>query len=116
MRASSAGQTCAPTTEMHHKDDAGKMWRYRALASLIDQSFEKGDIAMAPSLCRILDDTWHSIDGDNLAVKNRELFKKIDEAMGTFIAPITWYQKQPPERAKVEKSYKEYLEALKAAD
>jgi len=100
--------------------DNTKMGAYRALAQHIYSDFQKGDVAAAAEMARVLERVWDKAEeygGDTaLAKTNRQLFDEIDKAMDQFITPITDAKGKPPDPAKVKAAYNAYLEKLKLAD
>jgi hypothetical protein len=100
--------------------DNSKMGAYRALAQHIYSDFQKGDLAAAAELGRVLERVWDKAEeygGDTaLARTNRKLFDEIDKAMDQFITPLTEAKGKLPEAAKVKLAYSLYLEKLKEAD
>jgi hypothetical protein len=99
--------------------DNSKMGAYRAIAQHIYGDFQKGDIAGAAEMGRVLERLWDKAEeygGDTaLAKTNRHLFEEIDKAMDEFLTPI-WEAKGKPDPAKVKTAYNAYLEKLKLAD
>ncbi len=100
--------------------DNTKMGAYRALAQHIYSDFQKGDVAAAAELARVLERIWDKAEeygGDTaLAKTNRDLFDQIDKAMDQFISPITDAKGKAPDASKVKAAYNLYLEKLKLAD
>ena len=100
--------------------DKTKMGAYRALAQHIYADFQKGDVAAAAEMGRVLERVWDKAEeygGDTaLAKTNRQLFDEIDKAMDQFITPIMEPKGKPPDPAKVKAAYNTYLEKLKLAD
>jgi hypothetical protein len=100
--------------------DNTKMGAYRALAQLSFQAFQKGDIATAAELSRVLERTWDAAEeggGDNsLGKTNSDLFEQIDKAMDVFIKPIINHAKKAPDPAEVEAAYNDYVAKLKQGD
>ncbi len=100
--------------------DNTKMGPYRALAQLIYAEVQKGDLATAAQLSKVLERVWDKAEeygGDTaLAKTNRALFDDIDKLMDGFITPIMEYKNKPPDAAKVKVAYALYLEKLKQAD
>ena len=97
-----------------------KMGAYRALAQHIYADFQKGDMAAAAEMCRVLERVWDKAEeygGDTaLARTNRKLFDDIDKAMDQFITPLTEAKGKAPDAAKVKAAFNAYLEKLKLAD
>jgi hypothetical protein len=100
--------------------DNSKMGPYRALAQHIYADFQKGDIAGAAAMGRVLERVWDKAEdygGDTaLSKTNRKLFDEIDKAMDDFLSPIWEAKGKPPDPAKVRGAYNAYLEKLKLAD
>ncbi len=100
--------------------DNSKMGPYRALAQHIYLELQKGDLAAAAELSRVLERVWDKAEdygGDTaLARTNRQLFEEIDKAMDQFVTPITEAKGKPPDPAKVKAAYNLYLEKLKLGD
>jgi hypothetical protein len=100
--------------------DNSKMGAYRALAQHIYSDFQKGDLAAAAELGRVLERVWDKAEeygGDTaLAKTNRQLFDEIDKAMDQFITPLTEAKGKTPDAAKVKLVFNLYLEKLKQAD
>jgi hypothetical protein len=100
--------------------DNSKMGAYRALAQHIYSDFQKGDLAAAAELGRVLERVWDKAEeygGDTaLARTNRHLFDEIDKAMDQFITPLTEAKGKTPDAAKVKLAFNLYLEKLKQAD
>ena len=100
--------------------DNTKMGAYRALAQHIYSDFQKGDVAAAAEMARVLERVWDKAEeygGDTaLAKTNRQLFDEIDKAMDQFITPIMDAKGKPPDPAKVKAACNAYLEKLKLAD
>jgi hypothetical protein len=100
--------------------DNTKMGAYRALAQHIYSDFQRGDIAAAAELSRVLERIWDKAEeygGDTaLAKTNRKLFDEIDKAMDQFISPLMETKGKPPEAAKVKSAFNLYMEKLKLAD
>ena len=100
--------------------DNSKMGPYRALAQHIYADFQKGDLAGAAAMGRVLERVWDKAEdygGDTaLSKTNPKLFEEIDKAMDEFLTPIWEAKGKPPEAAKVRAAYNTYLEKLKLAD
>lgn len=100
--------------------DKTKMGAYRALAQHVYEDFQKGDIAAAAAMGRVLERVWDKAEeygGDTaLAKTNRKLFDDIDKAMDQFLTPLWEEKSKPPDAAKVKAAYNTYLEKLKLAD
>jgi len=100
--------------------DNSKMGPYRALAQHIYADFQKGDIAGASAMGRVLERLWDKAEdygGDTaLSKTNHKLFKEIDKAMDEFLTPIWEAQGKPPDPFKVKAALNAYLEKLKLAD
>ena len=97
-----------------------KMGAYRALAQHIYADFQKGDVAAAAEMGRVLERLWDKAEdygGDTaLSKTNRKLFDEIDKAMDQFLTPIWEAKNKPPDPAKVRAAFNAYLEKLKLAD
>ena len=100
--------------------DNTKMGAYRALAQHIYGDFQRGDMAAAAELSRVLERIWDKAEeygGDTaLAKTNRKLFDDIDKAMDQFITPLMEAKGKSPDPAKVKAAFTVYLEKLKLAD
>ena len=100
--------------------DNTKMGAYRALAQHIYGDFQRGDMAAAAELSRVLERIWDKAEeygGDTaLAKTNRKLFDDIDKAMDQFITPLMEAKGKAPDAAKVKAAFNAYLEKLKLAD
>ena len=100
--------------------DNSKMGPYRALAQHIFSDLQKGDLAGAAEMSRVLERLWDKAEdygGDTaLSKTNRKLFDNIDKAMDQFISPIMEAKGKPPDAAKVKAAFSAYLEKLKQAD
>jgi hypothetical protein len=100
--------------------DNSKMGPYRALAQHIYSDFQKGDVAAAAEMGRVLERVWDKAEdygGDTaLSKTNRKLFDEIDKAMDQFLTPLWEAKAKPPDPAKVKAAYNTYLEKLKLAD
>jgi lactam utilization protein B len=100
--------------------DNSKMGPYRALAQLALAASQRGDIATAAELARILERTWDKAEdygGDTaLSKTNHALFEQIDKAMDQFINLLTEHATSAPDGAKVKTAYNVYMEKLKLAD
>lgn len=100
--------------------DNSKMGPYRALAQHIYADFQKGDLAGAAAMGRVLERVWDKAEdygGDTaLSKTNRKLFDEIDKAMDEFLTPIWEAKGKAPDAAKVKAAYNTYLEKLKLAD
>ena len=100
--------------------DNTKMGPYRALAQHIYSDFQKGDLAAAAEMSRVLERVWDKAEdygGDTaLSKTNHKLFENIDKAMDQFISPIMEAKGKPPDAAKVKAAFNAYLEKLKLAD
>lgn len=100
--------------------DNSKMGPYRALAQHIYSDFQKGDLAGAAEMSRVLERLWDKAEdygGDTaLSKTNRKLFDDIDKAMDQFISPITEAKGKAPDATKVKAALNAYLEKLKQAD
>lgn len=100
--------------------DNSKMGPYRALAQHIYSDFQKGDVAAAAGMGRVLERLWDKAEdygGDTaLSKTNHALFEEIDKAMDQFLTPIWEAKAKPPDPAKVKAAYNAYLQKLKLAD
>jgi hypothetical protein len=100
--------------------DNSKMGPYRALAQHIYADFQKGDVAAAAEMGRVLERIWDKAEdygGDTaLSKTNHKLFEEIDKAMDQFLTPIWEAKGKPPDAAKVKAAFNAYLEKLKQAD
>jgi hypothetical protein len=100
--------------------DNSKMGAYRALAQHMYADFQRGDLAAAAELGRVLERVWDKAEeygGDTaLAKTNRKLFDEIDKAMDQFIIPLMDAKGKPPDPAKVKAAFNLYMEKLKLAD
>jgi hypothetical protein len=100
--------------------DNSKMGAYRALGQHIYGDFQKGDLAAAAEMSRVLERLWDKAEdygGDTaLSKTNHKLFEEIDRAMDQFISPIMEAKGKPPDTAKVKAAFNAYLEKLKLAD
>ena len=100
--------------------DNTKMGAYRALAQHIYADYQRGDVAAAAELARVLERVWDKAEeygGDTaLAKTNRKLFEQIDRAMDQFIGPLTEAKGKTPDAAKMKTAYSAYLDKLKLAD
>jgi hypothetical protein len=100
--------------------DNSKMGAYRAIAQHIYADFQKGDVAGAAAMGRVLERVWDKAEdygGDAaLSKTNRKLFDEIDKAMDQFLTPIWEAKAKPPDPAKVKASFNAYLEKLRLAD
>lgn len=100
--------------------DNSKMGAYRALAQHIYGDFQKGDLAGAAEMGRVLERVWDKAEeygGDTaLAKTNRALFDEIDKAMDQFITPLMDAKGKTPDPAKVKAAFNYYMDKLKLAD
>ena len=100
--------------------DNTKMGAYRALAQVIYNDFQKGDLATAATLGRVLERLWDKAEdygGDAaLSKTNHALFDEIDKAMDQFVSPLVESKTKAPDPAKVKAAFNTYLEKLKLAD
>jgi hypothetical protein len=100
--------------------DNSKMGAYRAIAQHIYADFQKGDVAGAAAMGRVLERVWDKAEdygGDAaLSKTNRRLFDEIDKAMDQFLTPIWEAKAKPPDPAKVKASFNAYMEKLRLAD
>jgi len=116
--------SAASPQEKHFPQVAGvdntKMGAYRALAQVIYHDFQKGDLATAATLARVLERLWDKAEdygGDAaLSRKNHELFDEIDKAMDQFVEPLVESKTKAPDPAKVKAAFNMYLEKLRLAD
>jgi len=100
--------------------DNSKMGAYRALAQHIYSDFQKGDVAAAAEMGRVLERLWDKAEdygGDAaLSKTNKQLFDEIDKAMDGFLTPIWEAKAKPPDPAKLKAAFNTYLEKLRLAD
>src|SRR5213080_2846394 len=100
--------------------DNSKMGAYRALAQHVYADFQKGDLAAAALMAKVLERVWDKAEdygGDTaLSKTNHGLFEEIDKAMDEFLTPLWEAKAKPPDPAKVKAAYNAYLEKLKLAD
>src|SRR5260370_42339704 len=100
--------------------DNSQMGAYRALAQHIYVDFQKGDLAAAALMAKVLERVWDKAEdygGDTaLSKTNHDLFEQIDKAMDDFLTLITEAKGKPRDPAKVKAAYNAYLEELKLAD
>jgi len=100
--------------------DNSKMGPYRALAQHVYGDFQKGDVAGAAAMGRVLERLWDKAEdygGDTaLSKTNHKLFEEIDKTMDEFLTPLWEAKAKPPDPAKVKAAYNAYLEKLKLAD
>lgn len=100
--------------------DNSKMGAYRALAQHIYADFQKGDLAAAALMAKVLERLWDKAEdygGDTaLSKTNHGLFEQIDKAMDDFLSQITHAKGKAPDPAKVKTAFKGYLDKLKLAD
>ena len=96
------------------------MGPYRALAQMIYRDFQKGDLATAATLARVLERLWDKAEdygGDAaLSKTNHALFEEIDKAMDQFVSPLVESKGKAPDPAKVKAAFNLYLEKLRLAD
>lgn len=117
-----AGSTLAQEKKVGQQNgvDNSKMGPYRALAQHIFSDFQKGDLAGAAEMARVLERVWDKAEdygGDAaLSKTNRQLFDEIDKAMDQFLTPIWEAKAKPPDPTKLRAAYNTYLEKLKLAD
>jgi hypothetical protein len=122
LSLAAAGSTLAQEKKVGQQNgvDNSKMGAYRALAQHIYSDFQKGDVAAAAEMARVLERLWDKAEdygGDSaLSKTNRQLFDEIDKAMDQFLSPIWDAKAKPPDPAKVKAAYNTYLEKLKLAD
>jgi hypothetical protein len=100
--------------------DNSKMGAYRAIAQHIYADFQKGDVAGAAAMGRVLERVWDKAEdygGDSaLSKTNRKLFDEIDKAMDEFLTPLWEAKAKPPDPAKVKAAFNVYMEKLRLAD
>ena len=90
--------------------------QHRALAMLAYQLFQKGDLATAATVARILECEWDRVEKD-FKKASPDLWKEIDDEMDALIHPIITSAKARPDPAKVQAAYEAYLKSLaKVAD
>jgi hypothetical protein len=114
----------AAAQEKHVAQTAGvdnnKMGPYRALAQLAYAAFQKGDVAAAAQLAKILERVWDKAEdyGGDTALKhsNPQVFDQVDKAMDEFITPLVDSKAKAPDPARVKATYAAYIEKLKLAD
>jgi hypothetical protein len=117
-----AGSTLAQEKRVGQQNgvDNSKMGAYRAIAQHIYSDFQKGDLAGAAEMARVLERLWDKAEdygGDAaLSKTNRQLFDEIDKAMDQFLTLIWDAKAKPPDSAKLKAAYNTYLEKLKLAD
>jgi hypothetical protein len=117
-----AGSTLAQEKKVGQQNgvDNSKMGAYRAIAQHIYSDFQKGDLAGAAEMARVLERLWDKAEdygGDAaLSKTNRQLFDEIDKAMDQFLTPIWDAKAKPPDPVKLKAAYNTYLEKLKLAD
>jgi hypothetical protein len=122
LALASAGSSLAQDKKVGQQNgvDNSKMGAYRALAQHIYSDFQKGDVAAAAEMARVLERLWDKAEdygGDSaLSKTNRQLFDEIDKAMDQFLTPIWEAKAKPPDPAKMKAAYNTYLEKLKLAD
>jgi hypothetical protein len=89
--------------------DNSKMGAYRALAQHIYVDFQKGDLAAAALMAKVLERVWDKAEdygGDTaLSKTNHDLFEQIDKAMDDFLTLITEAKGKPPDPGKVKAAY-----------
>lgn len=104
--------------------DNTRMGPYRALTQLSYQAFQKGDMATAAELSRILEKTWdqghyrNQTDGPggSLCKTNHDACEAIDKAMDAYIKPILHCATKAPDPTAVQAAYNDFLTKLKQAD
>ena len=118
--AVSAQEKRAGQTSQSSGVDNTKMGPYRALAQNVFSEFQKGDLATAAQLARVLERVWDKSEdyGGDMALKKTHpnLFDEIDRAMDEFVLPLMEYKTKPPESSRVKAAYSNYLEKLRLAD
>lgn len=117
---SAAGTAAAQKVAQANGVDNSKMGPYRALAQHIYADFQKGDVAGAAAMGRVLERLWDKAEdygGDTaLSKTNHKLFEEIDKAMDDFLTLIWEAKAKSSDPAKVKAAYNTYLEKLKLAD
>src|SRR5207244_1072414 len=82
---------------------------YRALAQHVYGDFQKGDVAGAAAMGRVLERLWDKAEdygGDTaLSKTNHKLFEEIDKTMDEFLTPLWAAKAKPPDPAKVKAAY-----------
>lgn len=122
LLAGAAGSASAQEKKVGQSNgvDNSKMGAYRALAQHIYSDFQKGDLAAAAEMSRVLERVWDKAEdygGDTaLSKTNHKLFEEIDKAMDQFISPITEAKGKSPDATKVKAAFNQYMEKLKLAD
>ncbi|HXY24418.1 MAG TPA: hypothetical protein VEI73_07185 [Candidatus Acidoferrum sp.] len=100
--------------------DNSKMGAYRALAQHIYSDYQKGDVAAAAEMGRVLERVWDKAEdygGDAaLSKTNKQLFDEIDKAMDAFLTPLWEAKSKPPDPARVKAAFNAYVEKLRLAD
>jgi hypothetical protein len=110
--------------EKHVPQSAGventKMGPYLALAQQAYAEFQRGDVAGAAQLARVLERVWdkgEDYGGDTALKKTHpDLFDEIDKAMDEFVLPLEEYKSKAPDAARVKAAFNNYVEKLKLAD
>lgn len=120
LGAAAVGTSAAQRGAQQNGVDNTKMGAYRALAQHIYGDFQKGDLAGAAEMARVLERVWDKAEeygGDTaLSKTNRKLFDEIDKAMDQFISPLTEAKGKAPDAAKVKAAFNAFLDKLKEAD
>jgi hypothetical protein len=120
LGAAAVGASAAQRGAQQNGVDNTKMGAYRALAQHIYGDFQKGDLAGAAEMARVLERVWDKAEeygGDTaLSKTNRKLFDEIDKAMDQFISPLTEAKGKAPDAAKVKAAFNAFLDKLKEAD
>lgn len=117
-----SGTACAQDKKVGQTNgvDNSKMGAYRAIAQHIYADFQKGDIAGAAAMGRVLERVWDKAEdygGDAaLSKTNRQLFDEIDKAMDQFLMPLWEAKAKPPDPAKVKAAFNAYMDKLRLAD
>src|SRR5260370_32757014 len=97
--------------------DNSKMGAYRAPAQHIYADFQKGDLAAAALMAKVLERVWDKAEdycGDTaLSKTNHCLFGQIDKSMDDFFSPITGGKGKAPDPAKGKTASKAYWKKLK---
>jgi hypothetical protein len=95
--------------------EQGKMASYKALAEVIHECVDKGDIKTAAKLAAVLNHDWDS--GQTALLKSvPDTWNQIDRAMDAFILPIIRYRGGLPDPGDVDQKYQLYLTKLKLAN
>lgn len=122
LAASSISTVSAQDKRVSQNDgvENTKMGAYRALAQHIYFEYQRGDVAAAAELSRVLERVWDKSEdygGDTALRKTHpDLFDEIDKSMDDFLTPLMGYRSKAPEAAMVKAAYNTYLEKLKLAN